>query len=231
MDISGPKPIVSVIIPARNEGLHIGGVLSEMPKNNYEAIVVDDGSDDDTVEVARGYNVKILLNARTLGKAATLKRGLGVASGDVIVFIDGDGQHDSSKIPELIKPIIEGSTSVVFGNRFHKGYAGTPYIRIISNYLSRLAINFITGRDIPDPLCGFRAFRKEKIRGMDFGKGYGVEINVLFNLIENDEPIINAPVPLIYESNESSIKFFDNVKLVLLMVYRISRYVCRKIWR
>jgi len=225
------RPLVSVIIPAKNEEIYIGGVLSEMPKKGYEVIVVDDGSNDDTVKVARGYDAKLVLNARTLGKSAALKRGLEAASGGIIVFIDGDGQHDPTAIPKLVEPIIEGSTGAVFGNRFHKGYAGTPHIRIISNYLTRLAIRLLTGRDIPDPLCGFRAFRKGKIVGMDFGKSYGVEINVLFNLLESDELIVNAPVPLIYGSNKSGIRFFDNVELILLLAYRISRYVCRKIWR
>jgi glycosyltransferase involved in cell wall biosynthesis len=140
---------VSVIIPAHNEANRIHEVLANILHYNYEVIVVDDGSTDNTVDVSRELGAKVICQKRS-GYISAIKSGFANATGDIFVTIDADGEHNSNEIPKLIKPILEDKADVVLGKR---------------NYIPRPSekfFNWITSFKIPlhDTGTGFRAIKR-----------------------------------------------------------------------
>ncbi len=106
---------LSIIIPARNEAGSIGGVVgkirSDFPK--AEVIVVDDGSSDRTVALAQERVAKVVSHPRSLGNGAAVKAGARAAEGEILVFLDADGQHDPADIPRLLEKLDDGYDMVV----------------------------------------------------------------------------------------------------------------------
>src|ERR1041384_1825417 len=106
------RSFVMAIIPAYNESKNIRKIIEHTTKHVGSIIVVDDGSQDNTAEIASAMNVKVIRNRYNIGKGAALRKGLIEAcrnnNVDIVVTIDADGQHDPSEIPKLVKPIESG---------------------------------------------------------------------------------------------------------------------------
>src|SRR5690606_28217539 len=126
-----------------------------------EVIVVDDGSTDDTAAVAAGHGARVLSSPYSMGNGAAVKRGARAASGDVIVFMDADGQHDPALIPRLLARMEDGFDMVV-GARDGKGQANAG--RGLANALYNRLASWMTGHRIADLTSGFRAVRAERFR-------------------------------------------------------------------
>ena len=165
-----------VIIPAYNEEASLREVISNiknvMDKTNYDYIiqVLDDGSKDRTVEIAKEVGAKIYSNRRNLGLAKTFQEELRYAienKADIIVHTDADGQYDPSHIPELIKKIEEGY-DLVLGSRFGKKIKHMPFMKRIGNKAFSKVISSLTGIDITDSTTGYRAFTKEVAEEIEF---------------------------------------------------------------
>ena len=143
------KPRVSVVIPAYNEAMSIGDVIANCKAFCDEIIVVDDGSRDETAEIAKKNGAFVIRNDKNFGVTRATQRGLEAAHGDIIVTLDADGQHAPSDIPNLIKPITDGRGDIVLGAR---DKIPNPSERII-NALTNL------GLKCSDAGTGFRAIR------------------------------------------------------------------------
>ena len=115
--------VVSVVIPAYNEEKTIGDVISETIsvmeslKLPYEIIVVDDGSTDDTGQIAARYKATVLFNGKNQEKGYALRKGFQHAQGDIIVTIDSDGARNPKEIPDLLHPLLNG-IDMLAGSRF-----------------------------------------------------------------------------------------------------------------
>ena len=142
---------VSVIIPAYNEAARIGPVVRGAVQHADEVLVVDDGSDDGTGEVAAQEGARVLRQANA-GYIAAVKRGFREALGDVVVTMDADGEHRAEDIPRLVAPILKGEADLVLGARPH---IARPTERFL-NWLTRLRV-----KGISDTGTGFRALRRE----------------------------------------------------------------------
>ena len=106
------------IIPAYNEEVALGSIILRTLQYVDEVIIVNDGSDDKTVDVAKLAGAEIINHATNLGKGEALKSGFSaIGDADVVVTIDADGQHNPDEIPSLIKPIIEDGADLVNGSR------------------------------------------------------------------------------------------------------------------
>ena len=154
---------LSVVLPAKNEaeGLRrtLPALRAQMP--DAELIVVDDGSSDDTAAVARAAGAIVLASPYSMGNGAAIKRGARAASGEVIVFMDADGQHDPAHIPLLLEALAQGHDMAV-GARGKGGQANAG--RGMANaFYNRLA-SWMTGHRILDLTSGFRAVRADKFR-------------------------------------------------------------------
>ena len=143
------KPKVSVVIPAYNEAMPIGSVIADCKAFCDEIIVVDDGSTDNTAEIAKKSGAVVIQNEKNLGVTKAIQRGLKAVHGDIIVTMDADGQHDPSDIPNLIKPIIDGKGDVVLGVRDEIPNRSERIINALANLGARCS----------DTGTGFKAIR------------------------------------------------------------------------
>jgi glycosyltransferase involved in cell wall biosynthesis len=153
---------ISVVIPAFNEGSTIGGVVHAVRASCPEAeiIVVDDHSRDDTAEKAVAAGAQVIRRPYNIGNGAGVKTGIRAASGDVILIIDGDGQHDPADIPRLLMHI--GAYDMVIGERSRVSQQNT--LRWLGNSALNRAGSYLVGMEMRDLTSGFRAMRREIIR-------------------------------------------------------------------
>lgn len=154
---------VSVIIPACNEAKGLARFLPELIKRfpQYEILVVDDGSTDTTASYAQSCGARVVSHPYRLGNGAAIKTGARAASGDVFVFMDGDGQHTIADIPRLLSQMEKGYDMVV-GARSKGGQASM--IRHLGNWLYNRLASAITGQKVCDLTSGFRAINARKFK-------------------------------------------------------------------
>ena len=155
--------ILSIIIPAKNESAGLQQVLPKLKALYAEAdvVVVDDGSTDDTATVAKALGARVVSHPYSKGNGAAIKSGLRAARGDVVVCMDGDGQHQPEDIEGLLGKINEGYDMVV-GSRNHAGQAGIH--RSFANQFYNRFSSWMVGHKIDDLTSGFRAVRTIKFR-------------------------------------------------------------------
>ncbi len=180
-----------VMIPALNEESTLESVIQSIPSNKLEGIstvrvlVIDDGSTDLTVSIARKNGARVVSNRGNKGLAYTFSRGLDVAlemGADVIVNTDGDNQYDQSQIPALIRPILNGDADIVLGSRFKGHIEEMPFSKRWGNKIASWVLKRNTGLDITDGQTGFRAFTREA----------AMRLNVLSNFTYTQETLLEA---------------------------------------
>lgn len=160
---------ISIILPAKNESAAIGATVEkihvQLARMNLKAcaeiLVVNDGSTDDTAAVAEAAGARVVHHPYSKGNGAAIKTGARAATGEVIVFMDADGQHDPADIPRLLARLEEGYDMVV-GARDRASQASVG--RSLANgFYNRLA-TYMTGHKVEDLTSGFRAVRADKFR-------------------------------------------------------------------
>jgi glycosyltransferase involved in cell wall biosynthesis len=149
---------VSVILPCRNEAESLGPLLQKIRNNlpQAEIIVVDDGSTDASVEVCQSQQVRVISHPYGMGNGAAIKTGARHASGDILVFLDADGQHDPDVIPSFLRKMEQGYDMVVGARR--PASQASMFRRLANAIYNRLA-SYMTGFTIQDLTSGFRAVR------------------------------------------------------------------------
>jgi glycosyltransferase involved in cell wall biosynthesis len=150
------KPKVSVVIPAYNEATSIGEVVANCKAFCDEIIVVDDGSTDNTAEIAKNSGAAVVRNERNLGVTRTTQMGFEQTRGDIIVTMDADGQHDPSDIPKLIEPLMEGKAEVALGVRSEIPHRSERIINALTNLSVKCS----------DAGTGFRAIKADLAKKM-----------------------------------------------------------------
>ena len=157
-------------IPCLNEEQTLPGTYGDLPLGMpgievIETMVIDDGSTDNTVEVARSLGVNhVIVNKRNLGLAKSFRRGLDEAlrlGADIIVNTDGDNQYAGWEIPKLVQPILEGKADIVIGDRQTDQI---PHFSKRKKWLQRFGsavVRRLSGTNIPDTVSGFRAISRE----------------------------------------------------------------------
>ena len=154
---------ISIVMPAKNEAAAIKGVIESVRQllPDAEILVVDDGSTDDTAAIAESAGARVIRNRYSMGNGAAIKTGARSAKGDVIIFMDADGQHDPHYISRLVEKIEEGYDMAV-GARSDNAHASTGR-GIANRFYNRLA-TYMTGQKILDLTSGFRAVRAHNFR-------------------------------------------------------------------
>ncbi|GAB4193327.1 MAG: glycosyltransferase family 2 protein [Roseiflexaceae bacterium] len=149
---------VSVIIPARNEAASIGrvvrGVLEQCP--DAEVLVIDDASTDRTAQEAESAGARVIRRPYNIGNGAGVKTGIRNATGDVLIVIDADGQHDPADIPRLLRQI--GPYDMVIGERDRAGQQN--WVRWAGNSVLNRLGSYVVGMPMRDLTSGFRAMRR-----------------------------------------------------------------------
>lgn len=163
MNISHEVYKISIVLPAKNEAGAIQQTVKAIKQLNRvdEIIVVNDGSTDDTAQIAEQAGAKVISHPYSKGNGAAIKTGVRNAIGDVIVFMDADGQHDANDILKLIEKIEQGYDLVV-GARQKGSQASMG--RGIANKLYNNLATYMSEHQVEDLTSGFRAVRAEKFK-------------------------------------------------------------------
>ena len=198
---------VVAIIPAYNEEKALADVIGKTLEHVDEVIVVDDGSSDKTSEVAIEAGARVIKHSVNLGKGEALKSGF-KAIGDVsiIITIDGDGQHNPSEIPDLVRPIIEDGADLVNGSRYMNGpEENTPAYRRVGQKVLDIATNISAGTKVTDSQSGFRAFSPKSKNVFRFkDTGFGIESEMLVDAAESGLKIVEVPITVRYDLDGST---------------------------
>lgn len=161
---------ILILIPAYNEGARIGEVVREVREMypEYGVVVVNDGSKDDTAQVARAAGAEVVSHPFNMGYGVTIQTGYKYAAAkgyDYLVQIDGDGQHDPAFIPNVLAPVLAGETDFVLGSRFLEAESYEPSLaRRLGMTFFRWLVSTLIGTRITDSTSGFQAFNSNVIR-------------------------------------------------------------------
>lgn len=154
---------ISIILPARNEAASLRTLLPELlvVLPDAEIIVVNDGSDDDTLAVCAESRVRVISHPYPKGNGAAVKSGARAANGEVLIFMDADGQHKPEDIPTLLEKFKEGSDMVV-GARTSGSQAGMH--RAVANDIFSRFASWMVQQPVEDLTSGFRVVKADKFR-------------------------------------------------------------------
>jgi len=194
---------ITVIIPAYNEETRLPKVLEGIPDFVDEVIVVDDGSSDGTYEVAKAFSekdgrIKAIRLEKNCGKGCAMREGIKHSSGDVVVFMDADGQHRPEEIRNLVEPIVAGEADLVIGARKVEEAGKRPLHRRLSNIITTRLIRLKLRQYVYDTQSGFRAFSREFLPEIESDR-YEVETEMLIKAAKRGARIKEVPVSMIYD--------------------------------
>jgi glycosyltransferase involved in cell wall biosynthesis len=215
---------LSIVVPAKNEavGLRVAlpGIKSVCP--DAEIIVVDDGSVDETAQVASEHQARVLGSPYSMGNGAAIKRGARAATGEILVFMDGDGQHDPAHIPALVALLDQGYDMVV-GARDNSGQASLW--RGFANRFYNWLASFVTGHPVLDLTSGFRVVRAEEFRHflhlLPNGFSYPTTITMAFFRSAYRVAYLPINVRRRVGSNSHIKPFRDGIRF-LLIIFKIA---------
>ncbi len=193
-----------IIIPALNEEKTIVSIISGIPQrisnvSSSEVIVVDDGSTDQTAQLARQAGAHVVQHHKNLGVGAAFQTGIDKAlerGANIIVNIDADGQFNPADIPALIAPIVRGEAQFATASRFAtpETVPAMPAIKLWGNRWMVRIINFLTGKHFTDVSCGFRAFtRNTAVKLTLFGR-FTYTQETFIDLARKDIAMIEVPI-------------------------------------
>ena len=214
---------LSIVIPAKNESSAIGGLVTSAKETwpDAEIIVVDDGSDDTTAEVARAAGATLVRHPESLGNGAAVKAGARVAQGDIIAFMDGDGQHDPKELAPLLEKLDEGYHMAV-GARDAGSHANMG--RLFANGFYNGIASLLIGRKIPDLTSGFRVARadlfKEFLYLLPNGFSYPTTITMAF--LRSGYPLCFVPITAAKRVGKSHIRPIRDGIRFMVIIFKIA---------
>ncbi|MFB0559872.1 MAG: glycosyltransferase family 2 protein [Candidatus Lokiarchaeia archaeon] len=198
------KHRITVLIPCYNEEDNILKVIDMVKKVDLgypkEIIVVDDGSEDSSVDKVKTQTVvKLLQHEENQGKGKAIQTGLQHATGDIIVIQDADLEYFPKDIPSLLNPLIKRETDVVYGSRFLGKADGMSISHNFGNKVLSWATRLFYGNSITDMMTGYKAFFRSDLEGISLkSKGFEFEPEITTKLLKMDKKIIEVPISYSY---------------------------------
>ena len=218
------NPTLSIILPAKNEAEGLRGTLPALrvAYPDAEIIVVDDGSTDDTARVAADAGARVLSSPYSMGNGAAIKRGARAASGEILVFMDADGQHGAGHVRALLDKLGEGYDMVV-GARDRSGQANL-HRGLANGFYNRLA-SWMTGHRIADLTSGFRAVRADKFKEFLhlLPNGFSYPTTSTMAFFRSAYPVAYVPIPVARRVGTGShIRPIKDGIRFLLIIFKIA---------
>lgn len=220
-----------MVIPIYNEEENIEKVITDtekaLKKYNFEIIVVDDGSVDQSSELIKDYNIKLIKNTKSIGYGLSILKGISYCSHNTVVTLDGDGSYDSFDIPHLIYPIINKEADMVIGTRFLSpimtGKWSISFLDKLGNYFINLLFSLLYAKRHTDILSSFRAFNKKIINKDKYihynSKSIDIEVEITVNALSFGK-VIERSVhyrPRV-KDNYPKRALFDGMKIMLSVI-------------
>lgn len=214
---------LSIILPAKNESAGLQRTLPTLKAAYPEAeiIVVDDGSTDDTAAIAHRHGAIALSSPYSMGNGAAIKRGARAASGDILVFMDADGQHDPACIPALLDKLAEGYDMVVGARQ--KGSQASMGRGLANAFYNRLA-SYMTGQRVEDLTSGFRAVRADKFREFLYllPNGFSYPTTSTMAFFRAGYSVAYVPIHAAKRIGKSHIRLLRDGARFLLIIFKIG---------
>jgi len=229
--IKQTKPKIIAAIPCLNEGQFIGDIVTRSRKYVDTVIVIDDGSTDNTTEVAKAARAEVIRHETRQGAGAATRSAFEAAkayNADVLVTLDGDGQHNPDEIPQVLAPILCGEADLVIGSRFLlQNIKKVPKYRKFGIDVITWLYNLGSKKKISDSQSCFRAHSRRLLEAMNITEnGFGFSVQVLIQAKRKGFVIKEVPVSCIYHSQGSSINPISHGLGVVFSVIR-SRFMSK----
>ena len=208
--MSKVPPKTCVIIPAFKEAARVAAVVGEARDYCPDVVVIDDGSPDDTAQVAAAAGAIVLEHVRNQGKGAALQTGFDYAREqgyDLAITLDADGQHAPSDIPAFLQAYARTHSPVLIGNRMGNP-AGMPWLRRFVNRFMSAKLSRIMGQHVPDTQCGYRLYHRSAFPAGPcdvHSRRFAAESEVLLRLSLQGRKIGAVTIQTIYGNEKSKI--------------------------
>lgn len=213
---------ILVVVPAFNEGKSISTLLRKLKRyiDSDDIVVIDDGSVDNTYDLAKKEGVKVIKHSKNMGKGRSLADGFQIAlleGYNGVITIDADLQHPVELIPEFLEKA--KFYDIVIGSRFNN-LSGMPWDRYFSNKATSLVLSLLTGTRIEDTQSGYRYISIEVLRNMrPTVSKFDFESEVLFQAVKRGYRVGYVTLPTVYGAEKSSVrKFRDTLRFIWLAV-------------
>jgi len=216
-------PGLSIILPARNEASGLSGFLPSLVAafKDAEIIVVNDGSTDATAEVARQCGAVVLNHPYSMGNGAAIKSGARRARGNVLVFMDADGQHGVDDVTRLLAKLEEGYEMAV-GARHWDTQASTG--RAVANRIYNRLASYMTGKRIEDLTSGLRAVRARHFKRFLYllPNGFSYPTTCTMAFFRSGLPVAYVPIRARQREGKSHIRLFEDGLRFLVIILKVG---------
>ena len=215
--------MLSIVLPAKNEAAALARLLPRLKsaQPDAEIIVIDDGSSDNTAQLCVENGVRVISQPYSMGNGAAIKRGARAAGGDILVFMDADGQHDPALIDRLLQRLDQGMDMVV-GARDWSGQAGVS--RGVANSIYNWLASRMTGFEVKDLTSGFRAVRADRFREFVhlLPNGFSYPTTSTMAFFRSAYAVAYEPIPVARRIGKSHIKPVRDGVRFLLIIFKIA---------
>lgn len=232
------KPKVVVVMPAYNAEKTLRMTYAELPHHMVDMVIlVDDGSSDETIRIARDLKLEVFVHDRNYGYGANQKtcyREALRAGADIVVMVHPDYQYDPSLLPEIIGPIVEGRADVVLGSRLMSGNAmrdGMPWWKYLANRFLTGLENRVFGLTLAEYHTGYRAYRREALESVNVEMNsdkFVFDQEIVAQFVDIGMRIAEVPVPTRYFPQASSCSFVASSRYGLSVLAVLTRYLLHR---
>lgn len=233
------QPHIFVVMPAYNAENTLAKTVQDFPKGMVsKTILVDDGSSDQTVELARKLGLTVFVHSNNLGYGGNQKTCYWEAlkeNPDVVVMVHPDYQYDSSLIGELVRPILEGRYDMMYGNRIRTRAevlaGGMPLVKYYLNRVFCIIENIILGANFSEYFSGMRAYSRKLLITLPFQRfsnDFVFDQQMMISAYTNGFRIGEIDIPVRYFSEASSIQLGKGSKFLAETLLLLSRYLLHK---